>query len=154
MQKAELSLTWLSAPMATLIAHRERGGALVFHSDHQVVEALPLAVGWSGPCGDLTTDAVHAEGHVFVALSDVVGQDTVDANVTVGGSHLDHSGTPTHVLGKKQESGHSDAMRQSPAPKGLTWTSRKLCSLPWSDEKKAEDDGGKHSVGSYYMPGP
>lgn len=107
MQKAELALTWLPTPMATLIAHRQRGGALIFHSDHQVVEALPLTVGWSGPRGDLTADAVHAEGHVLVALSDVVGQDTVDANVTVSGSHLDHSGTPAHVLGEKQESGHS-----------------------------------------------
>ena len=89
------------------ITHRQGRGALVLHGDHQVVEALTLAVGWGGASGDLATDAVHAEGHVLIAPGDIVGQDAVDPDVTVGGSHLDHSSAPAHVLGGKQESGHS-----------------------------------------------
>lgn len=87
------------SPHGRPITHRQSRGALVLHGDHQVVEALALSVGWGRPRGDLATDAVHAEGHVLVAPSDVVGQDAVDPDVTVGGSHLDHSGTPAHVLG-------------------------------------------------------
>lgn len=99
----ELLLTQRPLPEATLIAHRQGGGALILHGDHQVVEALALTVRWGRTCGDLATETVHAEGHVLIAFSDVVGQDTVDPDVLVSGSHLDHSGTPTHVLGGEQE---------------------------------------------------
>ena len=99
-----------------------------------MVEALTLAVGWGGASGDLATDAVHAEGHVLIAPGDIVGQDAVDPDVTVGGSHLDHSSAPTHVLGGKQESGHSrfkalgHSLAPAPAREPKTWTSSKLCS--------------------------
>lgn len=43
------------------------------------------------------------EGHVLVAFSDIIGQDAVDPDVTVSGSHLDHSSAPTHILRGKEE---------------------------------------------------
>lgn len=99
-----------------------------------MVEALTLAVGWGGASGDLATDAVHAEGHVLIAPGDIVGQDAVDPDVTVGGSHLDHSSAPAHILGESKKAvipgsrplGHS--LAPVPAPEPKTWTSSKLCS--------------------------
>lgn len=102
-----MPLTYPQCPMAAPVTHRQGRGALVLHGDHQVVEALVLAVGWGGPRGDLATDAVHAEGHVVVARGDVVGQNAVDPDVTISSSHLDHGGTPAHVLGREQETGCS-----------------------------------------------
>lgn len=80
------------------MAHRQGGGALVLHGDHEAVEALALAVGRGGPGGDLAGDAVHAEGQVLVPTGDVVGQDAVEADVPVGGTHLGHRRATADVL--------------------------------------------------------
>lgn len=85
------------------MAHRQGGGALVLHGDHEAVEALALAVRRGGPGGDLAGDTVHAERQVLIPTGDVVGEDTVEADVPVSGAHLGHRRATADVLQGEQQ---------------------------------------------------
>lgn len=81
-----------------VVAHRQGGVALILDSDHQAVEALPLAVRWRGPGGDLASDAVHAEGQVLIPVGDVVGEDAVETDIPVSGAYLGHRRATANIL--------------------------------------------------------
>lgn len=126
-----------------------------------MVEILALPVRWGRPCGNLSADPVHAESHILVALSDVIGQDTVDPNVTVGGSHLDHRGASTHILVGEQkvvilDSGPS---RNSHAlllvPRGFARAPLEvLLCVPWGKEEGDQGADRQCALVTSYRAGP